>query len=154
MRFNILSTITLLSAAVVGVFADDNLQQIVEKMPGCAVSCYADATTKSGCNPGTSTASATATCGYPPEWWRAWGTPTALILVSSKNKLHQKAHLPGPHATAAVGDICSRMYENPPATEVEAASRAVTQAVSAATKMSGAALGSVVGAAAVVVAIL
>ncbi|KAK7957736.1 hypothetical protein PG996_010816 [Apiospora saccharicola] len=43
MRFTIVSITLLLSTAVGGVLADDNLHQIVERMPGCAVSCYADA---------------------------------------------------------------------------------------------------------------
>ncbi|KAK8129011.1 hypothetical protein PG984_010119 [Apiospora sp. TS-2023a] len=50
MRFTI-GSITLLSTAVGSVLADDNLEQIVEKMPGCAVSCYADAASQSGCDP-------------------------------------------------------------------------------------------------------
>ena len=50
MRFSTLSIALLSAAASNSVIADDSLEKIVEKMPGCAMSCYADACSQSGCS--------------------------------------------------------------------------------------------------------
>ncbi|KAK7955684.1 uncharacterized protein PG986_004906 [Apiospora aurea] len=149
MRFSFLPTITLLSATFSsGVFAANvdnlSLQQIVGKMPGCAVGCYAHATADSGCSPEDFQCVCDSHLRIPLRMGACLG----------------RDHCTEYDATGAIGDLCSRMYEKPPPTEVEAASRAMSQAVATATKKSGGAraheiaLGSVVGAAAVLVAML
>ncbi|KAK6853989.1 hypothetical protein PG995_010801 [Apiospora arundinis] len=145
MRFSILS-VTLLSAALGGngVLADDSLDKIVQKMPGCAVSCYADACSQSGCSPE----------DFKCVCNSLFRLPTRMGTCLSRNDCTSY------NAKDSLGDMCGRMEKNPSNTEVSAASSVVAQAVATATKQpSGAranemALGGVLGAAAVVVAVL
>ncbi|KAK8081140.1 hypothetical protein PG997_008958 [Apiospora hydei] len=125
MRFSFLSTITLFSTAfsggVLAANADNlSLQQIVEKMPGCAVGCYAHATADSGCSPEDFQCVCDSHLRIPLRMGACLG----------------RDHCTEYDATGAIGDLCSRMYENPPPTEVEAASSAVSQAMATATKKS------------------
>ncbi|KAK7909251.1 hypothetical protein PG985_015129 [Apiospora marii] len=150
MRLSTLS-VALLSAAAGGVFAEENLQKQLEAMRGCAVSCYAESASNSGCKP----EDFSCVC---KSWFRL---PSRMGTCLSRN------NCTGLNASDSLTHICRRMEEHPPSSEVEAASKVVTEAVATAspgaspteTGKSGAgakkvALGGVMGAAAVVVAVL
>ncbi|KAK7926564.1 hypothetical protein PG985_003562 [Apiospora marii] len=146
MHFNIVS-VALLSAAAVGVLAEDNLEQIVEKMPGCAMSCYADAASKSGCDPE----------DFKCVCNSLLRLPARMGNCLSRNDCTEY------NASDSLGDICKRMDKSPSSTEVSAASSVVAQAVATATptetgqSVAGAnevAWGGVLGAAVAVAAML
>lgn len=156
MRLNI-GSVVLLSAVAAGVLAEDNLQQIVEKMPGCAVSCYADAASKSGCDPedfkcvcnsllrlparmGTclSRNDCTDYSKQPPGPASSLPThafqyiPPVFCRDESWADTCRRARRRHIDASDSLGDICKRMDEKPSSTEVSAASSAVAQAVATA----------------------
>ncbi|KAK8104956.1 hypothetical protein PG999_008315 [Apiospora kogelbergensis] len=145
MRFSILS-VALLSAAAGGVFADDSLDKIVEKMPGCAVSCYADACNKSGCS---------------PEDFKCVCNSLVRLPARMGNCLGKNS-CTNYNAQDSLENVCSRMDKNPSATEVSAASSVVAHAIATATptKPSNAgakdmaAMGGVLGAAIAVAAVI
>ncbi|KAK8109194.1 hypothetical protein PG984_014995 [Apiospora sp. TS-2023a] len=147
MRFSTLS-IALLSAAAGGVFAEENLQKQFEVMR-----CYADAASESGCHP----EDFACVC---QTWFRI---PMRMGSCLERNDCT------GLNASNSLTHICRRLEEKPSISEVEAASKVVTEKKATATasptaspsetgkSAAGAnrvALGGVVGAAAVVVAVL
>ncbi|KAK8106684.1 hypothetical protein PG999_010043 [Apiospora kogelbergensis] len=116
MRFSTLF-IALLSATAGGVFAEEELPKQFEVMRGCAVRCYADAASKSGCHP----EDFACVC---QTWFR---TPMRM------GSCLERKDCTGLNASNSLTHICRRLEENPPSSKVEAASSVVTKLKATAT---------------------